>query len=102
MKRKAEQDKLEAEERAKNAKKAEMEKLQKSLGADLNWAGVEFMRKKSRFVIDLARLAKFWSQTVYYDGCRNGKSFLVELVAVCSATVEEEAISGQRRFFNFS
>ena len=39
--------------------------------------------------MDIARLGKFWFQTVTYTGCGNGKSFFVELVAV-SAAVQED------------
>merc|ERR1719233_1698777 len=48
------------------------------------------MRKKSKSVLDTARLAKYWSQTVLYNGCGNGKSFFIELIAVRSAMDEEE------------
>jgi len=48
------------------------------------------MGTKSESVRDVARLAKFWSQTILYNGCGNGKSFFVELIGVQSAIVEEE------------
>merc|ERR1719510_1841766 len=48
------------------------------------------MKSKSNFVSDLGRLAKFWSQTVVYKGCGNGKSFFLELVATKAALIEEE------------
>ena len=64
-------------------------KLIKCMGSELTHAGVDWMRKKSVYVSDIARLAKFWSQTVLYIGCGNGKSFFLELVAV-SAAMEVE------------
>jgi len=69
---------------------AAMTKIIKCLGSDLTDAGVEWMRTKSEAVRDVARLAKFWSQTILYNGCGNGKSFFVELIAVKSAVDEEE------------
>jgi len=62
----------------------------KKLGSELTTSGVSWMRSKSSFVSDLARLAKFWSQTVVYNGCGNGKSFFFELVATKAALIEEE------------
>ena len=53
--------------------------------------------RKSVFVCDIARLAKFWSQTVLYNGCGNGKSFFIELVAVKSALEEEGLGSSDHR-----
>jgi len=67
-----------------------MIKMIKCLGSDLTDAGVKWMRKKSKSVLDTARLAKYWSQTVLYNGCGNGKSFFIELIAVRSAMDEEE------------
>ena len=67
-----------------------MEKLIKKLGSELTTSGVVWMKSKSEFVSDLARLGKFWSQTVVYRGCGNGKSFFFELVATKAALVEEE------------
>eukprot|EP00092_Neocalanus_flemingeri_P017319 GFUD01018732.1.p1 GENE.GFUD01018732.1~~GFUD01018732.1.p1 ORF type:complete len:479 (+),score=114.93 GFUD01018732.1:52-1488(+) len=70
----------------------EMTRLIKCLGSELTGDGVRWMRSKSQFVMDIARLAKFWSQTVLYNGCGNGKSFFVELVAVSVAMEEEEGV----------
>ena len=64
----------------------------KSLGSELTTSGVIWMRSKSKFVSDIARLAKFWSQTVVYKGCGNGKSFFFELVAIKAAVIEEEKV----------
>ena len=66
-----------------------MTKFIKCMGSDLTDAGVEWIRNKSEAVRNVARLAKFWSQTVFYNGCGNGKSFFVELVAARSAMDEE-------------
>ena len=51
---------------------------------------VRWMKKKSPFVSDIARLAKFWCQTVLFIGCGSGKSFLIELIAV-KAAIETES-----------
>ena len=73
----------------------EMEKLVKKLGSELTTSGVIWMKSKSGFVSDLARLGKFWSQTVVYKGCGNGKSFFFELVATTAALIEEERAERQ-------
>ena len=67
-----------------------MEQLVKKLGSELTTSGVIWMKSKSGFVSDLARLGKFWSQTVVFKGCGNGKSFFFELVATRAALIEEE------------
>ena len=67
-----------------------MEKLVKKLGSELTTSGVIWMKSKSGLVSDLARLGKFWSQTVVFKGCGNGKSFFIELVATRAALIEEE------------
>ena len=56
------------------------------------------MKRKSTFVSDIARLAKFWSQSVLYIGCGSGKSFLVELIAVKSAIETESSSTSFDRF----
>ena len=72
-----------------------MTRLIKCMGSELTGDGVEWMRNKSEFVMDMARLAKFWSQTVLYTGCGNGKSFFVELVAVSAAIEEEKGLENK-------
>jgi len=76
-----------------------MTRLIKCLGSELTGDGVTWMREKSQFVMDLARLGKFWSQTVLYTGCGNGKSFLVELVAVSAAVQEDKESPDHFRAF---
>ena len=71
-------------------RQATMEKLIKKLGSELTTSGVIWMKSMSGFVSDLARLGKFWSQTVVFKGCGNGKSFFFELVATKAALIEEE------------
>ena len=68
-----------------------MQKLKKKLQSSLTSENVRWMKSKSEFVIDIARLAKFWSQTVLYVGNGSGKSFFVELIAVSAATEIEES-----------
>ena len=63
-----------------------MQKLKKKLQSSLTSENVRWMKSKSKFVIDIARLAKFWSQTVLYVGNGSGKSFFVEIIAVSAAT----------------
>lgn len=67
----------------------------KKLGSESTRTGVTWMRSKSNFVSDLARLAKFWSQTVINKGCGNGKSFFFELVGAKAALIEEQRNKGE-------
>ena len=68
-----------------------MQKLKKKLQSSLTSENVRWMKSKSKFVIDIARLAKFWSQTVLYVGNGSGKSFFVEIIAVSAATKIEDS-----------
>ena len=71
-------------------------KLIKKFQSELTVDGVKWMKKKSSFVSDVARLAKFWSQTVLFVGCGSGKSFFIELLACKAAlSVEEEKVSSE-------
>ena len=72
-------------------RKDNMQKLKKKLQSSLTSENVRWMKSKSEFVIDIARLAKFWSQTVLYVGNGSGKSFFVELIAVSAATEIEDS-----------
>ena len=65
-------------------------KLKRKFQNELSSHGVKWMRSKSKFVSDAARLAKFWSQTVLFVGCGSGKSFLIELIAAAAALQIEE------------
>ena len=61
------------------------------------YTGIRWMKRKSSFVSDIARLAKFWSQSVLYIGCGSGKSFLIELIVVKSALeTESSSISNDK------
>jgi len=75
-----------------------MQKLKKKFQSELTSDGVRWMKRKSTFVSDIARLAKFWSQSVLYIGCGSGKSFLVELIAVKSAIETESSSTSIDRF----
>ena len=65
-------------------------KLMRKFQNELTSHGVKWMRSKSKFVSDAARLAKFWSQTVLFVGCGRGKSFLIELISAATALEIEE------------
>ena len=52
---------------------------------------VMWMETKGAFARDFARLAKFWSQTILFDGGKVfGMSYIFELVAVKAAMEGEE------------
>ena len=53
----------------------------------------EWMRGKSEFCHQIARLAKFWAQTIIFDKKVFGMSYIFELIAV-KAALEEEARGG--------
>ena len=71
------------------ARRQSVIKLVKKFQSELTVDGVRWMKKKSRLVTDIARLAKFWSQTVLFVGVGCGKSFFIELVA-CKAAMDVE------------
>ena len=54
------------------------------------------MGEKGVFARDVARLAKYWSQTILFDGKVAGMSLIFELIAV-KAAIEEEAEARKRK-----
>merc|ERR1719481_426732 len=52
-------------------------KTSSNMSAELTELAVQFVKKKSKFVHDLARLAKFWNQTILFSGYISGRSTIV-------------------------
>ena len=59
------------------------------LSFQLTESSVDFMKKKSKFVHDVARLGKYWSQIILFKHHVHGKSLIFELLATKAALLEE-------------
>merc|ERR1712179_683370 len=59
------------------------------LGVQMTESSVEFMKKKSKFVHDIAKLAKFWNQLMYFNEKIYGRSTIMELLGTKAALEEE-------------
>jgi len=70
-------------------------KTSDQMSSELTELAVHFMKNKSKFCHDLARLAKFWSQTILYPEYVSGKSTMMEMIGVRAAMVEESRKPGQ-------
>jgi len=64
-------------------------KVSSNMSSELTETSIEFMQSKSKFVHDVARLAKYWSQTVFYTEYVSGRSTIMEMVGVMAALEEE-------------
>jgi len=64
------------------------------MSSELTELAIEFLEKKSKFCHDLARLAKFWSQTILITEFVSGKSTIMETMAVKAAMQEESRRPG--------
>ena len=60
------------------------------MSAEVSESSVDFMKNRSKFVYDLARLAKFWNQQIMKDCYIPGRSLIIELLAVKVAEEEED------------
>jgi len=69
-------------------------KISGQMSSELVELSLEFLEKKSKFCHDLARLAKFWSQTIIFTELVSGKSTIMETVAVKAAMQEESRRPG--------
>jgi len=56
---------------------------------ELSESSLEFIKSKSKFVHDVARLAKFWNQNILFKTYVFGRSYIIELLAVDAALEEE-------------
>ena len=56
----------------------------------LSAQSVSWMQGKGEFARDVARLAKYWSQTILFDGKVFGMSYIIKLIAVKAALEEEK------------
>lgn len=62
----------------------------KELGIELAETSVLFMKSKSKFVHDVARLCKYWAQKITFKPYVYGKSFIMELLATEAAMIQEK------------
>ena len=62
----------------------------------LSAQSVQWMKSKGEFPRDVALLAKYWSQTILFDGKVFGMSFIIELIAVKAAMEEQEEAKRRR------
>ena len=62
----------------------------KDLSFDLSESSVEFMKKQSKFVHDVARLAKYWNQVILFKHYVHGRSMVFELLGTQAALEEEQ------------
>ena len=73
-------------------------KIPRKLQSELSYDGVTWMKSQPPHVADVARLAKFWSQTVLFVGNGSGKSFFIELIAVKAALDVEPTATYENRY----
>jgi len=66
--------------------------------AELSEVALEFIKNKSKFCHDLARLAKFWSQTILFAEYVSGRSTMIETMAVKAAQDEEKKNANNRSY----
>ena len=84
-------------------------RLQKSqtieeLSFELAESSVEFMKRKSKLVHDMARLAKYWNQGTLFKDYISGRSMIFELLGTKAAMEEEQKHDNpslSRAFKNF-
>ena len=53
-------------------------------------SSVEFMKKQSKFVHDMARLGKYWNQVILFKEHVHGRSLIFELLGAKAAMEEEQ------------
>jgi len=73
----------------------DLRRVSDQMSAELTELALNFMKDKSKFCHDLARLAKYWSQTIFHPEYVSGKSMMMELMAVKVAMEKERRSSGQ-------
>jgi hypothetical protein len=59
------------------------------LGMQITESSVEFVKKQSKFVHDIARLGKYWNQGILFKEYVYGRSTIVENLAIKAAMDEE-------------
>ena len=61
------------------------------MSAELTELSLDFVKKKSSLCHEMARLAKFWGQTLLHSEYLAGKSTILELLGIKAAMEEEKA-----------
>ena len=75
-------------------------KMARQLSSELSESSLSFLKTKSSFVTEVARLGKFWMQSIFFSEYVYGKSLIFEVLAVASA-LEVERKGGSSVFKAF-
>lgn len=65
-------------------------KTSSNVSAELTELAVKFLKSKSNFCHNIARLAKYWVQTIPFPDYISGKSSMMEMIGVKAALDEEQ------------